>query len=311
MGADGSAATATPGQQPAPLSSLDLALYVIVVLVWGTSWLGMGMQVGVVAPEVSVLWRFVLACPIMFGWAWLAGQRLAFDGRAHLRFAAMGVTMFSTNLILFYHASLSVPTGLMAVVFSLASIFNAGLGAIFLGARLERSVLLAAAVGVAGVGLMFAPEIMSHELDRAALIGLLQCVGATACFCIGNIVSAASQRQRLPVLSSTAWGMLYGVAILTAVSLAQGNAFIIDPTAKYLAALVWLAIVASVVAFAAFLTLVGRVGAARAGYMTILFPVVALMVSTVFEGYRWTALSALGLVLVLAGNLMVLRRRTV
>ena len=291
------------------LSTTDLALYALVVFVWGTSWLGMRMQVGVVAPEVSVLWRFTLACPIMFAWAWLAGQRLDFGANAHFRFAAMGLTMFSTNLILFYQASLTIPSGLMAVVFSLASIFNAGLGAIFLGQHVHASVIVAGFVGVAGVGLMFAPELMTHELDRKALIGLVQCVVATLSFCLGNIVSASSQRQRLPVLSSTAWGMLYGVVILALFSLARGNAFIIEPTVKYLASLAWLAIVASVIAFAAFLTLVGRAGAARAGYMTILFPVVALGVSTVFEGYRWTPLAVLGLTLVVAGNVMMLRRR--
>ena len=292
------------------LAGRDMALYALVVLVWGTSWLGMRMQVGVVAPEVSVLWRFVLACPIMFVWATLARQPLVFPRRAHARFAAMGATMFSTNLILFYHASLAIPSGLMAVVFSLASIFNASLGAIFLGQRLERSVVLAGAVGVLGVMLMFAPEIIGHEIDRQAIVGLIECVAATACFCLGNIVSASSQRIRLPVLASTAWGMVYGIGFLVAVSLWRGNAFIVEPTVRYLAALGWLAIVASVVAFSAFLTLVGRVGPARAGYMTILFPVVALMVSTVFEGYRWTALAALGLLLVLAGNWLVLRRRT-
>ena len=306
MGDDGPAGTQTASGQ----ANLDLALYALVVLVWGTSWLGMRLQVGVVAPEVSVLWRFALACPIMFGWAWLARQPLAFPRSAHARFAAMGATMFSTNLILFYHASHAIPSGLMAVVFSLASIFNASLGALFLGQWLDRSVLLAAAVGVAGVALMFAPEIIGHELDRAAVVGLLQCVAATLCFCAGNIISASSQRLRLPVLASTAWGMLYGVVFLVLFSLARGNAFIIEPTTRYLAALAWLAIVASVVAFAAFLTLVGRVGAARAGTMTILFPVVALMVSTVFEGYRWSPLAVFGLALVLAGNLMVLRRRS-
>ena len=291
------------------LSSTDLALYGLVVFVWGTSWIGMRQQVGIVAPEISVLWRFVLACPVMFVWAVLAGQPLVFRAGPHLRFAAMGATMFSTNLILFYHASLAIPSGLMAVVFSLAAIFNASFGAIFLAQPIDRSVILAAVVGVAGVALMFAPEIVSHELDRNALIGLAQCVSATACFCLGNIVSAASQQQRLPVLSSTAWGMAYGIAILVVVSLVRGNAFIIEPTARYITALIWLAVVASVIAFSAFLTLVGRIGAARAGYMTILFPVVALTVSTLFEGYRWSAVSALGLALVIAGNVMMLRRR--
>lgn len=292
---------------PQSLTSFDLALYALVVFVWGTSWIGMRWQVGVVAPEVSVLWRFVLAFPLMFAWAWAAGARLSFAPSTHIWFAAMGATMFSTNLILFYNASLAIPTGLMAVVFSLASIFNVALSAIFFGHRIDLKIVLAGIVGVTGVGLMFAPEIQAHELNQAAITGLLQCVAATASFCLGNILSAASQKRGLPMLSATAWGMLYGAIILFVFALARGQAFVVEWNFRYLGALVWLAVIASVIAFAAFLTLVGRTGAARAGYMTILFPVVALAVSTVAEGYRWTPLAVLGLALVVAGNIAVLR----
>lgn len=289
------------------MSSGDLALYALVVFVWGTSWIGMRWQVGVVSPEVSVLWRFLIAFPLMFAWALAAGQRLSHPARSHVYFAAMGATMFSLNLLLFYTASLLITTGLMAVVFSIASIFNLVLSAIFIGQRIRLPMVLAGIVGLVGVMLMFAPEIIGHELSRSALAGLGISILATFIFCCGNIVSAAAQRRGIPVLSSSAWGMLYGSGILLVIALARGQPLIIEWNFRYLASLAWLAVVASVIAFAAFLTLIGRTSAARAGYVTILFPVVALAVSTVVEGYQWTPLAVLGLAFVIAGNLMVLR----
>ena len=297
------------GASAGPMTTSDMALYALVVFVWGTSWIGMRWQVGVVAPEVSVLWRFALAFPLMFAWAALAGQRLSFGRDMHIRFAAMGALMFSTNLILFYNGSRFISTGLMAVVFSLASIFNAVLGAVFMGQGIERRLIGAGAVGVTGVALMFAPEILGRTLDAQALTGLAISVAATLSFCSGSIVSADVQRRGGPVLSSTAWGMLYGAAFLLVFVLARGQPMIVEWNFRYLGSLVWLAVVASVIAFTAFLTLIGRTGAARAGYMTILFPVVALFVSTFVEGYRWTPLAVLGLMLVVAGNVMVLRGR--
>lgn len=294
--------------EPATLTSANLALYVLVVLVWGTSWLAISLQAGPVPPEVSVLWRFAIACPVMFAWAVIARHRLGYGFTDHLLFAGLGATLFCTNFVLFYRASLSITSGLMAVVFSLASIFNVLLGAIFLRQAIEPHVVAAGLVGVIGVALMFAPEVIGHDIGWAATQGLIASVGATLSFCTANIISTASQRRGVRVIPATAWGMLYGVGYLTLLSLLLGHAFIVEWSARYLSSLVWLALVASVIAFASYLTLLGRIGPARAGYMSAMFPVVALAVSTVFEGYQWTPLAVLGLAMVMAGNVLALRR---
>lgn len=286
----------------------DLALYVIVVIMWGTSWIAISLQAGPVAPEVSVLWRFAIACPVMFAWAVLAGHRLDYSRREHLLFAGLGLTLFCTNFVLFYRASLTITSGLMAVVFSLASIFNVVLGAIFLRQPIEARAVAAGLIGVTGVALMFAPEVIGHDLGRGAVQGLIASVGATLSFCTANMISSASQRRGVAVIPATAWGMLYGVGYLALLSLLLGHAFIIEWSTRYLASLLWLAIAASVIAFASYLTLLGRIGPARAGYMSAVFPVVALAISTVFEGYQWTPLAVLGLSLVLAGNVLSLHR---
>lgn len=302
---------AAPAPQAGSFGAYDLGLYAVTVFAWSTSWIALKMQVGVVAPEVSLVWRFGIAALLMWAWALARRERLAFGWRDHLRFMGLGAFIFSTNFALFYYGSAHIPSGLLSVVFSAASIFNLVLGALLLGQKIDRRVLLGAALGVAGISAMFAPEIAGAGFDAAAAWGLALCLGGTLSFCLGNMVSSANQKAGIPVFSANAWGMVYGTLFLTLVALARGHAFVVDPTPAYLLSLVYLAVVSSVFAFAAYLTLLGRIGPARAGYATVMFPVVALMISTVFEGYRWTPLAVLGLGLVMAGNLFVLTRKPV
>jgi len=291
----------------AQLTPLDFALYAAVIVAWGFSWIAMHYQVGVVAPEVSVVWRFLLAAPIMFALAAARGEALRFAPRDHLALLGLGIALFCTNFALFYYGAQWLPSGLLAVVFSLASVLNGGLGALVLGAPLDRRVVLGGTLGVCGVAALFAPQLAGTQLAPTVLLGLACCLGGTVSFCIGNLISAQLQRRRVPVFAGSAWGMLYGAASLALWAALRGQPFIVDPTFPYLAGLCYLALIASVLAFACYLTLLGRIGVDRAAYVTVMLPVVALAVSTVLEGYRWTVPAGLGLAAVLAGNLLVLR----
>lgn len=297
-----------PTAPAARLSGPDLALYAGTVFCWGTSWIALKAQVGVVAPEVSILWRFLLAALLMWAWVLLRGGRLRFPGADHVRFAGAGLCLFSLNFTLFYYGALTIPSGLLAVVFSLASIFNMLLGAVLLRQRIEPRVAAGGVVGFTGIGLLFWPEIAKAGFDAGALTGLALCIAGTVSFCLGNMVSTVIQRRGVPLVSANTWAMTYGVGCLFLASLLRGHAFIVEPTAPYLLGLLWLAGPASVVAFACYLTLLRRIGAARAGYATVLFPIVALAISTLFEGYAWTGLAGLGAALALLGNVIVLTR---
>jgi drug/metabolite transporter (DMT)-like permease len=309
------ASSATLPTGPASLATRDLGLYGVTVFVWGTSWIALKAQLGVVSPEVSTLWRFTAAAAVMWLWAAAARQPLAFGVADHLRLAASGVLMFSSNFVLFLYGGQYLPSGLgqylpsglLAVVFSLASVVNLLLGTLLLGQPIEGRVAVGGLLGAAGVGLLYWPQIAGTGFDPNALVGLAFCVAGTLSFCLGNMVSSMIQRSGVPLLSANAWGMTYGVATLTAFSLARGQPFILEWTARYLGATLYLAVFASVVAFACYLTLLRRIGAARAGYATVLFPMVALTVSTFAEGYRWTAPAAAGALLALLGNVLVLR----
>ncbi len=289
------------------MTAFDAALYLGLVLSWGFSWVGVHYQIGVVAPEVSIVWRFGLAAPLMLAVAAARGESLRFGLRDHGVFAALGIFLFSMNFVLFYHGNRYLASGLFAVIFSLTSILNVGLGAIVLRAPIDRRVTLGALLGSLGVAAMFYPELVKTQLDRDALNGLLLGIAGTLLFCCGSMVSSRAQKRGLPVLASSGWGMLYGSALMAIIAALKGETFQIEPTFVYLGALIYLAVIASVVAFACYLILLGRIGADRAGYATVMFPVIALMASTVAEGYRWTIPALFGLAAVLAGNLLVLR----
>jgi drug/metabolite transporter (DMT)-like permease len=284
----------------------DYSLYAITCFVWGTSWLALRMQLGTIAPEVSLVWRFALAGILVFAWALWARQRMRFELRDHALFAAMGFFIFSTNFLFFYYGGIEITAGLLAVVFSLASIINFLIGITFMGQKAEPRRLAGAGLGALGIGFLFWPEIAGTTLNRDVLIGLALCICGTLFFCTGNVLSARAQKRGLPILATNAWGMLYGVIWLFVLAMAQGHTFAIEPTAGYIGSLVWLAIFSSVIAFWSYLTLLGRIGGARASYATVIFPLIALASSTLFEGYQWTVFAAIGVVFALCGNVLVL-----
>lgn len=307
-----SAASAAPAVDAADatIEGRDVALYALTVLVWGTSWLALKFQIGEVAPAVSLVWRYALAAVIMLAWCRLARVTLRFPASMHARFALLGLFLFSTNFLLFYYAAFYLVSGLLSVIFSLASIFNVILANVVLGQPIRRETVLGTFLGLAGILCLFGPRIAAQEAEDGALIGLGLGLGGTISFCLGNLVSARVQRARVPVLSANAWGMIYGALLSAGWAVGFGARFHIETSARYLGSLLWLAVMASVVAFWAYLTLLGRIGAGRAGYATVAFPLVALTLSTWVEDYRWTAVSALGVVLALAGNVVILARRS-
>lgn len=286
----------------------DLALFAGTVLVWGTTWIALKFQLGTVDPQVSLLWRFLIAAPVMFVICRIAGLPLAFPLRTHLRFAAVGLFMFCLNFILFYNAGAFVVSGLLAVIFSLASVISIVLAMLFLKEPFRPRVALGALLGLAGVALLFSHEVTNTAFGIGALKGLgLGMVGALS-FCLGSILSAGGQRAGVPVLSGSAWSMLYGVVGNFVAALVAGSAFAVEPTPRYLLALLWLAIPGTVVTFWMYLTLQARIGPDRAAYTAVLSPVLALLVSTLVEDFRWSAVAFAGLALVAAGNVLVLRR---
>ena len=283
--------------------------YVATVAIWGSTWIGIKMQLGVVDPVVSVAYRFALASALLLAWCLVARLPMRFSAREHLAMLLQGVMLFGINYLCFYQAELYVTSGLAAVIFSSVLVMNIVNGAIFLGSPVDGRVVLGGALGLGGIVLVFLPEISSFSLDNHGVRGVALCFVATLFASLGNITSARNQKRRLPILQSNAYGMGYGALAMAAVALLSGRPFTVDLSAAYLGSLAYLAVFGSIVAFGCYLYLIGAIGADRAAYCTLLFPLVALGISTVFEGYQWTPASLAGVALILCGNFFILARR--
>lgn len=283
-------------------------LYIATVLIWGSTWLAIKFQLGSVAPEVSVAYRFLLAAGLLFAWGAFRRARFGYPLRAHLIFVLLGLFLFSANYLLFYFATERLTTGLVAVVFSTIVAMNMVNGRILFGRRSEARVVFGAVLGFMGICVVFWPELVAFDLARSGTIGLLLSVVATYLASLGNMASARLQGDGVPVLQGNAWGMLYGAVLQIGFALARGSSFGFDPSPAYLGSLLYLAVFGSVIAFTCYLTLLGRIGADRAAYAAVLFPVVALGLSTVFEDFQWTQHAVLGVGLILIGNILVLGR---
>ncbi len=294
-------------QQPhGALTTADYTLYVTVVLLWGLSWLPLRLQLGVVSAEVSAMWRFLLGGLIVFGWLIAVRGRVAFPVADHARFAILGATMFSTNFVLAYYAGYHLNGGLLAVLFSLTAVVNPLYAAALGRGGLSLRIVAGALTGVVGVVLLFGPKLIATDAQAGTLTGVICMMLSVFVFCTGNMFSAAFQAKGMPVLSANAWSMLYGTLFIAIAAFLKGEAFIVEWTAQYVLSILWLAIAGTAIGFFAYVTLIGRIGTGRTGYVTVLMPLVALVLSTLFEGYSWTIYAFAGVALVLAGNAIVL-----
>ena len=281
-------------------------LYVITVLIWGSTWLAIEFQLGTVAPEVSLVYRYASAAAILFGWCCLKGLRLRFPLRNHLWFALLGLLLFGLNYVLAYRAQVYITSALTAIAFSAIVWMNILNARVLFGVRAGRRVLFGALLGVAGIVTLFAPQIGDITFSDSIFLGSLLAAGGALVASFGNMASQGAQKAGLPVVPSNAWGMFYGALFNGGVAIYGGHPFTFEWSVDYVVSLVYLSVFGSIIAFGAYLTLLGRIGAHRAGYSMVMFPVVALILSALFEGLRIDATILAGTALVLAGNLFVL-----
>jgi drug/metabolite transporter (DMT)-like permease len=287
----------------------SLGLYTVAVLIWGSTWLVIKFQLGVVPPMVSVTWRFALAALMLLAYCAIRRRPLHFSVRDHLWMALQGILLFGVNYAGVYLAEQYLTSGLVAVVFSIVVFMNAVGMRMFFAQPILPATIVAAVVGVAGVALVFWPEMLRFSNSRGQYQGAALAVGATAVASLGNMVATHIHRRQLPVLQINAWSMLYGAAFIALVALAGGQQFVFDLSWPYIASLIYLSLFGSALAFGAYLTLMRRIGADRASYTAVAIPVVALLLSTAFEHLHWQLATFVGVALCLAGNLLMLRRR--
>ena len=286
----------------------DLTLYALSVLIWGSTWLAIKFQLGVVPPTVSVAWRFAAAALMLLGYARWRRLPLGFDARTHRWLALQGLLLFGINYVLVYLSEVSLTSGLVALLFSLVTIFNILGLRLFFSVPVKPAALSGALLGVIGVALVFWPELVHFTMSPERRLGVIFALGGTAVASLGNMAATRSHREGLPVIQANGWAMLYGAVFVAAYAALARQPFVFDLSASYVASLLYLALFGSVIAFVAYLTLLGRIGADRAGYSGVAIPIVALALSTLFEGLHWEATMVGGIAMCVAGNVLVLRR---
>jgi len=288
---------------------MSALLYVSMIFIWGFSWISIKWQHGDVPMEVSIFYRFAIAATVMFvvGKTW--GKLQPVKRKDHAFLALQGVCLFCCNFIAFYSATLYIPSGLVAVFMASAPVFNAFHSKLFYKTQTNANFWLGAILGLAGISLLFAGDLLQTDWSQGTLYGLLFALLGTWCFSIGNMLSIRNTKNNVQPFTATSYAMVYGCVALLLIILVRGISFEFTITTQYIGSLLYLAIPASVLGFTFYLILVDRLGASNAAYILVITPVVALSVSAVFEDYYWTLYSTLGLVLVILGNVLTQRKK--
>lgn len=287
----------------------NTSLYGLTVLIWGSTWFAIEFQLGAIAPEVSLVYRYGAASLLLFAWSRFRGLRLRFALRDHAWFFLLGLLLFGVNYILAYRSQIYITSALAAIAFSSMVWMNIINARLFFGVKAGRGVLFGALLGAIGMFYLFAPQISEISFTDTVFFGSFLAVLGALVASFGNMVSQATQKAKLPVVQTNAWAMLYGALFTAVIALTNGHEFSFEWTVAYVGSLAYLTVFGSIVAFGAYLTLLGRIGAHKAGYAMVMFPVVALVLSTLFEGLEIDATIVFGTLFVLAGNLFVLKTR--
>jgi drug/metabolite transporter (DMT)-like permease len=287
----------------------NLILFVLAVLIWGSTWYAIKFQLGVVAAEVSLTYRYCIATALAFAWCSIRRENLRYGWKAHRIFILMGIFLFGLNYLAAYLAQLYITSALNAIGFSAMVWMNIINARIFFGTRIPARTYAGAGLGLTGIMILFWPEVNDISWSDGVLIGAAFSLTGAMFASFGNIASQAAHHRKIPVMPATAWGMLYGTLVNAGLALAQDKPFNFDPSPGYVISLLFLAIFGSVIAFAAYLNLLGRIGMERVGYAAVMVPVVALVISALFEGLELETHIFVGVCLALAGNVSILVRR--
>ena len=298
--------------RPRSTRAAVLIPFAIVTLIWSSTWIVIRDQLGGagVPPSWSVAYRFLLAAVVLGAWAAIRGESFRLDTRGWRFAALLGVAQFTLNFNFVYRAEAFITSGVVAVVFALLLVPNSILSRVFLGQRMGRQLLLGSAIAVGGVSLLFLHEIRADPHGPArALTGIGFTLLGVLSASTANVMQATTTAKRYPMLSTTAIAMLIGAAVDGGYAYATVGPPSFDPRWGYVAGVVYLGVFASAIAFPLYFGVLRAIGPAKAAYSSVIVPVIAMLLSTVFEGYRWTLLAGVGAALAGVGLVIALTAR--
>jgi drug/metabolite transporter (DMT)-like permease len=283
-------------------------LYLTIVLIWGSTWIVIPFQFGEVANEMSVGYRFALAAVFLYTYAFMTGRKIALPAAAYKFVFLQGSLLFSLNYFLVYYGTAYITTGLVAVVSSTLIVFNAIFERLFFRKEFEARVVIAACIGFTGIALIFWPEVSAMSLQDDTVVGILFVLVATMIASLGNMSAIVNTSRALPLVAVNAHGMAWAGVTSVLIGLLLGKELNFSTSSEYLLSLVYLSLFGSALAFGSYLSLIRRIGAAKTSYSSVAVPIVALCLSTLFEGYQWTGAAVVGIMLTLIGNGLILYR---
>lgn len=263
-----------------------------------------------VDPLLSVAYRFILAGILLIAFCLATGKKMKFSITEHLLILLLGLSLFGINYWFVYQAETTLTSGVVAVIFSLIIVFNIIFNAILLKGKIKRDVIFAAILGIAGTVFLFKNELSSFSIHGKDALVFLICLGGIISASLGNILSAYKQKKQIPVLQANAFGMLYGGISMFIIVLILRKPVLFDFSSKYMLSLFYLSVFGSIIAFSTYLKLLGEIGPDRAVYISIITPAIAIVISTIFEGYQWDIYAVLGIILLFSGNFLALRFKT-
>lgn len=284
----------------------NLLLYSLTVLIWGSTWLAIEFQLGDVAPEVSLFYRFALAAILMWVYCLVARVPVRFTRRDHGFLLLLALGNFSINYLMMYWAQMHITSAMASIAFSTMLLMNIINTRLFFGNKIAPRTYVGALIGIAGIVALFWDDLRGMQAGDTSVVGLLLVLIGTLIASLGNMVSVRNSNQNLNIFAVNACAMTYGTLVLLALALVRGVPFTISLETSYVASLLYLSLFGTVIAFASYFALLRNIGPERASYAVVLFPFVAVTLSSIFEDFVWTTPVIIGFCLVIVGNLIVL-----
>ena len=283
-------------------------LFIATLLCWGPTWYIIKFQLGTVDPMVSVFYRFFLASVIILLLCIYKKINLRFSIKEHFFIAVLGIFLFNINYVIFYLSTQYLISGFVALCFSSILFMNVINNIIFHRSSPNIVTLIGGTIGTLGLIIIFYDEIMTFEFSSGTSYGIFLGIIATYFASLGNLISAHTSKIKLEVIPVTGLGMFYGSISLVIYLILMGNSFSFELSHQYIFSLIYLSIFGSVFGFSLYLTLIKKLGSNDAAYVAIIMPLMALVVSTFFEGLVWDLSLVLGAIMIVLGNIIILKR---
>lgn len=290
------------------MSTRAILQFLTVVVIWGTTWIVIKFQLGTVNPSWSVSYRFATGGVALLAWCAIKGLPLTVPRHALPFLGALGLFQFVMNFNFVYRSELYIPSGIPAVAFALLMVPNAILAWLFLGRKISGRFALGSALGILGVGLLFAQQLSLPGTREETMLGLLLVVAGVLSASIANVMQASPKALTFPPVTGLGWAMLMGAGINAAVASVVAGPPQFDPAPTYWLGFLYLGVVASAVAFALYFDLVRQMGPAEAAWTGVVIPIIAMAISTVVEDFHWTGMAVAGCVLALVGLVVALKQ---